>query len=343
MGIMGSAFGRALGGFGAGVASLSNKYIDEDLAQQRAQAMADIQVATAGKIRQADDEFKNDPTRIARDRATKRDDAIAAGATAQSVELNALANTTLQDARIASAVKTGAANRSEKVLDLQVEGKAKAEIEKQFGNDPLLLAARKKLALANHVDSADSVARAELARMEIGDRKRLGGLYDELARLDADTTMPEKDKAAKVRATTGQIMAIRGKNGQGGARDPELDTQTIVDERMNADGSTTKTTRKEVRKAGQGGGAADPLDDVAKELGASHKPGASGKQGSIVERAQAARPENTADNGISVVPAGYGTNSYRYRGKTYNSLGEAQAAKNAWDKQDPMDYFKTPL
>ena len=53
MGIMGSMFGRALGGLGASVATLANRYIDEDLAQQRAQAMADIQLATAGKIRAA--------------------------------------------------------------------------------------------------------------------------------------------------------------------------------------------------------------------------------------------------------------------------------------------------
>ncbi len=36
-------------------------------------------------------------------------------------------------------------------------------------------------------------------------------------------------------------------------RDPELDTQTVTEEKMNPDGTVTKTSRKEVRRAGQGG------------------------------------------------------------------------------------------
>lgn len=271
MGIMGSAFGRALGGFGAGVATLANKYIDEDLAKQRAQAMADIQVATAGKIRQADAEFSDKRAPIERER--KRDDALAAGATAREVELAALNDATLQGTRQQVQGKNNEFARGEKVKDItaispaeaeaaaasvRATGKAEGDVTKQFGNDPLYIAAQRKLAAAKHIESADSVARAELVRMEIGDRKRLGGLYDELARLDGDTTMPEKDKAAKVRAVTGQIMAIRGKNGQGGGG--ETDTVKITDEKMNADGSTTKTERTEKRRAGQGGGSGqDPL------------------------------------------------------------------------------------
>lgn len=274
MGIMGSAFGRALGGFGAGVASLSNKYIDEEIAKQRAQAMADIQVATAGKIRQADAEFSDKRAPIERER--KHDDALAAGATAREVELAALNDTTLQGTRQQVQGKNNEFARGEKVKDItatspaeaeaaaakvRATGKAEGDVTKQFGNDPLYIAAQRKLAAAKHIESADSVARAELVRMEIGDRKRLGGLYDELARLDGDTTMPEKDKAAKVRTVTSQIMAIRGKNGQGGGgKDPELDTQTVVEKSIGADGKETTTTRKEVRRPGQGGGSGqDPL------------------------------------------------------------------------------------
>jgi len=69
MSILGSAVGRALAGGGAAVASLASKYIDEDLAQQRMQAHAELQRLTAKNIREDDDAFRNDPTRIARDRA----------------------------------------------------------------------------------------------------------------------------------------------------------------------------------------------------------------------------------------------------------------------------------
>ncbi|MBZ4266113.1 hypothetical protein LAJ59_20260, partial [Streptococcus pneumoniae] len=47
---------------------------------------------------------------------------------------------------------------------------------------------------------------------------------------------------------------IKSKTGQGGAgRDPELDTETITEERMNPDGTTTKVQRKQVRRPGGGG------------------------------------------------------------------------------------------
>lgn len=41
----GTALGRALGGLGAGAAALANRYIDEEIQQQRAQALSDIQFA----------------------------------------------------------------------------------------------------------------------------------------------------------------------------------------------------------------------------------------------------------------------------------------------------------
>lgn len=287
MGIMGSALGRALGGFGAGVSALANKYIDEDLAKQRAQALADIQLATAGKMREQEDAFRNDPNRLERDRANRRADALSAGKTAREVEMEGLNDTGLQDKKLEVAGKTAEFNRGEKVKDVTAlapaeaaaeAGKAKAraqaesEIAKQFGNDPLFLKAQRNLAQAKHVESSDTAARAELVRMEIKDRKRLGELYDGLAALEADAGMKPEVKAAQAKAITTQIMAIKSKNGQGGSRDPELDTQTVVEKRMGADGSETTTTRKEVRRPGQGQQNSDPYANIAKALEDGRKP-----------------------------------------------------------------------
>lgn len=47
-----SGFGRALAGLGAGAAGLASRYIDEELAQQRAQALSDIQFANAKRTEQ---------------------------------------------------------------------------------------------------------------------------------------------------------------------------------------------------------------------------------------------------------------------------------------------------
>lgn len=126
MGIMGSALGRALGGFGAGVSALANKYVDEDLAKQRAQALADIQRMNAKLIREDEDAFRNDPNRLERDRANRRADALAAGKTAREVEMEGLNDTGLQDKKLEVAGKTAEFNRGQKVKDIEATAPAEA-------------------------------------------------------------------------------------------------------------------------------------------------------------------------------------------------------------------------
>lgn len=61
-------------------------------------------------------------------------------------------------------------------------------------------------------------------------------------------------KLAIVEKTLGRKLTEQeqlGLLGLAKARDPELDTQTVTEEKMNPDGTTTKTTRKEVRRPGQ--------------------------------------------------------------------------------------------
>lgn len=74
-----SLFGRALAGAGKEAGNIASKYIDEELAQSRAKMLADLQVQTAGRMRADEDAFRNDPTRIERDRATKVADVTAVG------------------------------------------------------------------------------------------------------------------------------------------------------------------------------------------------------------------------------------------------------------------------
>lgn len=250
MGIMGSAFGRALGGFGAGVATLANKYIDEDLAKQRAQAMADIQVATAGKIREQDDAFRNDPTRLARDRGAKRDDALAAGATAREVELAALNDTTLQGTRQQVQGKNNEFARGEKVKDIEAvtpfevaaersKATAREEVQTQAMKDRLPLEVQRAAAVA------DAQARAS-ARY----RERPPSPSDKLADIERVLGRPLQEP---------EKLALLGL-AKGGGKDPELDTQTVVEKSIGPDGKETTTTRKEVRRPGQGGGSGqDPL------------------------------------------------------------------------------------
>lgn len=105
MGILGSAFGRALAGAGSAVESLSNKYIDQELAQQRAQALADIQLQSQKDL----DSYTNSPGRreAMRGEAGKDYDAQAAGAL--RAKINEAQSTDLTDAEIArqNAITTG--------------------------------------------------------------------------------------------------------------------------------------------------------------------------------------------------------------------------------------------
>lgn len=248
MGIMGSAFGRALGGFGAGVATLANKYIDEEIAQRRAQAMADIQVATAGKIRQADAEFSDKRAPIERER--KRDDALAAGATAREVELAALNDTTLQGTRQQVQGKNNEFARGEKVKDIATltpfeisaersKATAREEVQTQAMKDRLPLEVQRAAAVA------DAQARAS-ARY----RERPPSPSDKLADIERVLGRPLQEP---------EKLALLGL-AKGGGKDPELDTQTVVEKSIGADGKETTITRKEVRRPGQGGGSGqDPL------------------------------------------------------------------------------------
>jgi len=113
MGILGSALGRGLAGAGAAVESLANKYIDQELAQQRAQALADIQLQSQKDL----DSYTNSPGRreAMRGEAGKDYDAQAAGAL--RAKINEAQSTDLTEAEIARTNRTaeGTADTAAKV------------------------------------------------------------------------------------------------------------------------------------------------------------------------------------------------------------------------------------
>lgn len=91
----------AAAGLGSGLASIAQKYIDADMEQQKAEALAALRVRTERTIREEDDAFRNDPARIARDRANRSADTIEAGKAADAVLLNRAGNQQLTDAMVA--------------------------------------------------------------------------------------------------------------------------------------------------------------------------------------------------------------------------------------------------
>lgn len=95
---LGTLFGRAAAGAGAAVAGLANKYIDEEIAANKAQTLANIQLDMERRRREDEDAFKNDPTRVARDRNTAREGALFTEATNRTIALNRANDTELQGA-----------------------------------------------------------------------------------------------------------------------------------------------------------------------------------------------------------------------------------------------------
>ena len=87
-----SLFAAAAGGLGAGLVEVGNKYLDEQLQEQRATVLAGLQRTTAKNIREDDYAFRNDPTRLASDRANKAADITSEGTARGGVELQNLLN-----------------------------------------------------------------------------------------------------------------------------------------------------------------------------------------------------------------------------------------------------------
>jgi hypothetical protein len=120
---MSSLFGYALAGLGDSAVNITNKYIDESLAQQRLQAIADIQRKSTQQQREDADAFNNNPEKLLRDRANKVADITAEGGAKGAVDLQSAINTATNEqltaalaAREAAAAKAKDENTSRDVM-----------------------------------------------------------------------------------------------------------------------------------------------------------------------------------------------------------------------------------
>lgn len=254
-----SLWGRALAGVGAAGADIANKYIDEEITLQKMQALEDMRVQTAQRM----DEYQYSPERQAR--VTKADAAreTAIGQARADVDLRSKRNEAT-DTTLQSAVTKNAVDRA--VAEAKARGKTMADLEIKYGNDPQMLAAIRKKAQAQHVESAGSLASAAMSRkqMEMLDitmkeRERLGKLYDELGTIENDPKMTPEQKMAAARPKITQINAIKAKNSQTTPRDSKYDFDERETETIDPKtGTTTKTKTYAPRGAG-GQPAEDPL------------------------------------------------------------------------------------
>lgn len=236
-----------LAGVGAGVASIANRYIDAEMAQEKAEALAALQVRTAQTIREQDDAFRNDPTRVARDRENKRQDLLAAGAAARESELAGLNDANLQGARRGQKDRDAAddtrreAERTEKLTPYQVaQERARAEAREGVQTQAM------KDRLPLEVQRAAAMAEAQ-ARASAKYRERPPGAAEKLADIEAvlGRKLAEPEK-----------LALLGLSKEKGGVTEEVDTE------YDAEG---KVVGRKVKTKGPAGtsAAAAPADPGA--------------------------------------------------------------------------------
>lgn len=121
-----SIFGRLVGGAAQAGAQLANKYVDDQIATQRAQMMAELQRRTAGQVREDDDAFRNDPTRVQRDRDRRAEDVKADSVARRGERVADLTDPTLTTAEAAKAERDAADKRRRDVADIEAKTPAEA-------------------------------------------------------------------------------------------------------------------------------------------------------------------------------------------------------------------------
>jgi hypothetical protein len=233
MSLLGSAFGRGLAGAGRGAADIATKYIDDEILRNRSEFMSELQRESALRTEREMDAQKNAPERIARDRAIKRDDALAAGKNARDAELQGINDAGYQAGKTAQAqLDTG---RKVEAQNTYVEGTSKAEAAAAGAKQ-------------------DAVARANARYRE----SRTGP--------DLMALIAEKEKALGRPLTPAEREHVAGL-GKGGP--PETDYETIEESFIDPDGKESKRKFKqlkpEVRAAQQNQRLAEAADKARKD------------------------------------------------------------------------------
>ncbi len=138
-----SILGRLVGGAAQAGAQIAMKYVDDQIATQRAQMLAELQRTTAGQIREDEDAFRNDPTRVERDRARKAADIEAEGKVRRGQRVAELTDPDLATAEATKAERDAADKRRREVEDIEAKTPAEvkragllAQAQKRYGYDP---------------------------------------------------------------------------------------------------------------------------------------------------------------------------------------------------------------
>lgn len=167
-------------GAGAGaLSSLASRYIDEELTQQRAQALADIQRENSLRTEREMDAQKNTPERLARDRETARQDVLAKGRATRESVTEGVSDTAYQDALNQQSIfDTARRIKAENDVTLGTKGaKLTAETERIKALLPYekeRAAALADIQASRQIRVAEAVAEGQIRREEARAERKLG-------------------------------------------------------------------------------------------------------------------------------------------------------------------------
>jgi len=258
MSMLGSALGRGLAGLGSAMSEVGSKYIDQNLAIQRAQALADIQRISAVQQTKDIDTYTNSPERREAMRTQASADTVAAGGAADTVALNRASNQPLTQAEIdrSNAVTTGTAAASAAATGMTERAKAMNQahdvapggqviVGPGTNDKPTMVDAYREGWRQSNKEARDRLTEATMADLS----KQAESLNTIIAKGIADGTLsPELDpdgknkaQVAAYRELKGQLVAVKlqqqqvrniAHGGGGDDRDPAgiRGTATSIDE-----------------------------------------------------------------------------------------------------------------
>lgn len=297
MGILGSAFGRALAGAGGAAASIANKYIDEELARTRAEALADLQRRTAQGIREDQAAFDDKRAPVLRQRA--QDDATATAATQDTIEVGRLNNTILQSARKAAkdreaadttrrtidAKKTELGDTELQTLNRQVASDnasaaaaAKRRAETESAADTAWLKAQESIALADpkvraqieqarasaaasYASAGSSNANAQGQLLANAAVKRVQTLTDEMLKTLDDQTLTPEQRAKKLGELQAKLEVVAPKKPEKAGAGPTEEVVEELDDKGNVV-SKKRTVKGPLGSVNGGGNAAGQAESA---------------------------------------------------------------------------------
>ena len=227
----GGIIAGALGGGAQAVGQMADQQLDVNAKKDLAQHLADIDIAKQEAIARTSESIRREG--VLYDTTGEGGVAKRSAAVAQTKEVGA-AETGVMGER-----ETTLAPIKAKTEGLLAGARATAEREATLakGSDPAYLKAERALAMTRHFDDGAGLRQVQLkvANLELASKEKAQKLIDAYA--------AEKDPVKKAELI--QEMTVRGLIKPG-----EYDTEKVIEEKTNPDGSTTKTERTQKRTPG---------------------------------------------------------------------------------------------